>query len=200
MQINLLEIPVVIASVDKPSYRQRQLKIISSLKQRGFKNIKVYNGPQYDPYPIAVAQTRLEIFQRYNSIPITILEDDAVISEAFKPVISIPNDAEILYLGAAYHKSSRTLSYADVPDYMVKRLFRTCGMHATLFINKRAIRRYSKIMTVSVTKKIHPDKTLLTYLKRIKTYVPHQSFFYQPDKKEITDIDLSEIIDREVIQ
>lgn len=179
MEINLLDIPIVIASVDKPAQRARQFELLKEVKARGFKTIKIYNGPRYDPYYVAVAETRLKIFSFYNWCPITILEDDACFTNDFKPNLIIPSDANLLYTGYCLTRKPHVVSASETELPDIARIWRCYGMHATTFLSRKSIRRYSRIMRYCVDRGLHPDLILIKRLKKFVLYAPIKPFVYQ---------------------
>lgn len=178
MEINLLEIPIVIASVRKPKHLKKQIELYHHLKAFGFRSIKIYNGEVFDPYYIGVSITRNDIFSKYPSVPLTILEDDCLLTESFLPRITLPDNAEMFYWGYSSYKDYATLSFKKVDDDIVD-LKRSLSMHGTTFLTKRAIRKYKKIMDLSIQRTVFPDFLLVRHMKCIKTYATVNPFAIQ---------------------
>jgi hypothetical protein len=190
MIIDLREIPVVWINLDSATKNAEAMQ--ERLQKHGFKNThrksaRVIPAPPgtipSNAHYVGCAQSHIDILTdpSYGS-PLLILEDDAEFSDAFNPILDIPDDSDGLYLGVSTgNRGYQTKRYHS--DYL--RIGGILATHAILYVNNK----FKTMMSYAATHCIHNlkqpwDMGAASVQFDTKVYTPNKPYFYQSDNRE----------------
>ncbi len=123
--------------------------------------------------------------------PFLLLEDDAVETERFTPRLSVPSDADIIFVGITSYGlapgiGGRALERAAITeevDQTWARVHSMTGAHALLFVSERGREAYVNAAKEYVTARFRPHDIALHYLARhLNLYALIRPAFYQAEK------------------
>jgi hypothetical protein len=190
MIIDLREIPVVWINLDSAVENAKTMQ--DQLDRHGFKftyrkSARIIEPPVGTPqvikHYIGCGQSHLDILEnsKYNT-PLLILEDDAEFSEAFEPIINVPDNADGVYLGVSkgniYYQSKRYN-----PDYL--RIAGILATHAILYLTDTYRKKMAEIDKHCLFTLKQPwDVGAASLQQEYKVYTPSKPFFYQADHRE----------------
>jgi hypothetical protein len=189
MKIDLREIPVVWINLDSATDNAKAMQ--ERLDKHGFKktyrkSARVIPAPvgtvSTNAHYVGCAQSHIDILDdsAYGS-PLLILEDDAEFSDAFNPVIEIPDDSEGIYLGVSSgNRGYQTKKYND--EYM--RIGGILATHAILYVNDRFKQIMSFVAKHCINDLKSPwDVGAASIQFQTRVYTPNKPFFYQSDDR-----------------
>lgn len=190
MKIDLREIPVVWINLDSATKNAEDMQ--NRLNKHNFKHTyrksaRVITAPPgtipSNAHYVGCAQSHIDVLsdKKYPT-PLLILEDDAEFSDAFNPILEIPDDSDGIYLGiSTANRGYQTKRYNS--DYL-----RICGIlatHAILYVTEQ----YKTEMAQAAMHCIHNLKqpwdvgaASMQFYKKV--YTPNIPYFYQSDKRE----------------
>jgi len=190
MIIDLREIPVVWINLDKATENAKIMQ--ERLHKHGFKNTyrksaRVIPAPagtiSSNAHYVGCAQSHIDILDDKNyGCPLLILEDDAEFSDAFNPILDIPDDADGIYLGI----STGNIGYQTKrynADYL--RIGGILATHAILYLNTEFKETMSKVAKYCINNLKQPwDIGASSVQFQKKVYTPNKPFFYQSDLRD----------------
>ena len=190
MIIDLREIPVVWINLDSAVENAKTMQ--DRLDRHGFKfthrkSARILPAPEgtipSNAHYVGCAQSHIDILDDSQyATPLLILEDDAEFSDAFNPVIDIPDDSDGIYLGVSSgNRGYQTKRYT--PDYM--RIGGILATHAILYVTP-AYRHYMSHVAKHCIKDLKQpwDIGASSLQFSTKVYTPNKPYFYQSDNRE----------------
>jgi hypothetical protein len=189
MIIDLREIPVVWINLDSATKNAEAMQ--EKLQKHGFKNThrksaRVIPAPPgtiaSNAHYVGCAQSHIDILDNANySDPLLILEDDAEFSDAFNPIIEIPDDSDGIYLGVSTgNQGYQTKRYNS--NYL--RIGGILATHAILYVNKNFKECMSSVAQHCINDLQQPwDLGASSIQFQTKVYTPNKPYFYQSDNR-----------------
>lgn len=140
MKINLLEIPVLYINLDKDVDKKN--KIENFLTENKFETIIRIPGVEHPTGNRAGCSMAQHNALRQIEPPFIIFEDDIELNY-FDPIIEIPDDTDVFYLGISSWgrmngHSGPFVQYEKV-DENILRVYNMLGTHAILYLNKEYV-------------------------------------------------------------
>ena len=178
--LDLREIPVAYINLDRDT--EKKLRIETTLQALGFKYISRVPGvvhPTGNRAGCSMAQhNALHEFEP----PFIILEDDATPLN-FNPIITIPDDADAVYLGISSWgrmngHSGPFVQYENIDDNL-HRVYNMLGTHAILYLNEEYISVCKKIAYHHHDINEHVDIGFTDVQKYYNVYAFDDPLFYQ---------------------
>ena len=178
--LDLRDIPVAYINLDRDS--QKKLNIEKNLQTLGFKYISRVPGvvhPTGNRAGCSMAQhNALHEFEP----PFIILEDDATPLN-FNPIITIPDDADAVYLGISswgrmIGHSGPFVQYENIDD-ILHSVYNMLGTHAILYLNEEYISVCKKIAYHHHDINEHVDIGFTDVQKYYNVYAFDDPLFYQ---------------------
>ncbi len=120
--------------------------------------------------------------------PTLILEDDVGVTEVFSPVISVPDNADAVYLGVSAYGAIEMVDYigftgrllAEEASEGLLRVYNLLAAHATVYLTARYRRRAVEAITESlVDRDWDPDRGLAMIQSDFNVYALREPAFYQ---------------------
>jgi hypothetical protein len=190
MIIDLREIPVVWINLDSAVENAKTMQ--DRLDRHGFKftyrkSARILPAPEgtipSNAHYVGCAQSHIDILDDSQYVtPLLILEDDAEFSDAFNPVIDIPDDSDGIYLGVSSgNRGYQTKKYNE--NYM--RIGGVLATHAILYITPLFRQHMSEIAKHCIHNIKQPwdiGASSLQFYKKV--YTPNKPYFYQSDNRE----------------
>jgi hypothetical protein len=190
MIIDLREIPVVWINLDSATKNAEAMQ--EKLQKHGFKNTyrksaRVIPAPPgtiaSNAHYVGCAQSHIDILDDVtHSTPLLILEDDAEFSDAFNPIVEIPDDSDGIYLGVSTgNQRYQTKRYNK--NYL--RIGGILATHAILYITPKFKQDMSAIAKHCINDVQQPwdlGASLLQFHNKV--YTPNKPYFYQADDRE----------------
>ena len=131
--------------------------------------------------------------------PTLILEDDVAATDAFAPVLAIPDDADAIYLGCSTYGAIEMIDYigftgrllAEEAGEGLLRVYNLLATHAIVYLTERYRRRAMEAITESlIDRGWDPDRGLAMIQADFNVYALRRPAFYQaaalqrPDRAE----------------
>jgi len=190
MIIDLREIPVVWINLD--SATQNADAMNNKLQERGFKNThrksaRIIPAPPgtipSNAHYVGCATSHIDILNdKSYETPLLILEDDAEFSDAFDPIMDLPDDTDGVYLGV----SSGNVNY-QTKRYNEKylRIGGILATHAILYITPKFRETMSVAAQHCIADLQQPwDIGAASVQFYTKVYTPNTPYFYQADARQ----------------
>lgn len=191
MIIDLREIPVVWINLDSATKNAELME--ERFHKYGFKNTHrksacVIPAPEgtiaSNAHYVGCAQSHIDILDNKDySTPLLILEDDAEFnSNAFNPILNLPEDVDGVYLGV----STGNVNYQTKRhNEFYLRIGGILATHAILYVKES----YRKLMSDIAKYCIHQikqpwDVGAASLQFQQKVYTPNIPFFYQSDNRD----------------
>jgi hypothetical protein len=190
MILDLREIPTVWINLDSATKNAEAME--KKLKDHGFKYTYRKSACVIEPpenthssikHYVGCGQSHLDILENKDyGTPLLILEDDAEFTEAFNPVMNIPDNADGVYLGISkgnvYYQSKRYN-----PDYL--RIAGILATHAILYINEEYRKKMAEVDRHCIYNLKRPwDLGAAGLQQEFKVYTPSKPYFYQADNRD----------------
>lgn len=197
MKIDITQVAVIISTCNKPKNIQRKNNLKRTLDTLGFSNVFTLTGREEEPYQLGALENVLRILS-WSKPPFILMEDDAtVLIENYYPVLEVPEETDILFLGGATHAhknpvvdtgnliynkaygfNKSRLIYSEIDsDYV--RIYNMYSAHAILFLTERGRDRYHK--QISTHKFIPFDVAFSYIMQELNVLMVRRPFFYQRD-------------------
>ena len=189
MIIDLREIPVVWINLDSAVENAKTMQ--DRLDQHGFKftyrkSARILPAPKgtvpSNAHYVGCAQSHIDILDDSQyATPLLILEDDSEFSDAFNPVIDIPDDSDGIYLGVSTgNQNYQTKRYNE--NYL--RIGGILATHAILYVNKNFKEQMSSVAQHCINNLQQPwDLGASSIQFQTKVYTPNKPYFYQADNR-----------------
>jgi GR25 family glycosyltransferase involved in LPS biosynthesis len=197
MKIDIKNIPVYYINLDSKVERKESIEMM--LKNAGFNNIIRYSGSlsHHPSVGCALSHQSLLSFLLEEGIetPFLILEDDAMISKDFSPILDIPDNSDAVYLGLT--TSGRMWNYT-VLDMVANKvndeyyqIYNMLAAHAILYTNIDYVRFLSKAIKLAIELEGHQDIVRATTMKYFNVYAKNNPIFFQNDQERRVDLQTS---------
>lgn len=195
MEIDITKVPVLWITIDSAVERHKKMQNIFSTF--GFSNTHQVNGEVLDKTGLSfieiqkkktslVGNSHIKALQMFEP-PFIILEDDiGIIDSSFKAQISIPNDADCIYLGSSIwgmnegqsvcwgtKKMNINNEYCRVEDML--------GIHAILYLSEKYIQHTIQNLLTCRSKQQYCDECIAMDMKNHKVYCRNYPMFFQDD-------------------
>jgi hypothetical protein len=180
MQLDLRDIPVIYINLDKDLEKRKKVEEI--LNKYQFKKIIRVPGvvhPTGNKAGCSMAQ--------HNALceidpPFIIFEDDITLNN-FNPIISIPDDTDVFYLGISSwgrmnSHSGPFVQYKKI-DKNILRVYNMLGTHAILYLNKEYVSICKKISYHQYLIEDYIDIGFTDIQKYYNVYAFDDPLFYQ---------------------
>ena len=184
MNLDLRDIPVLYINMDKDVEKRERIE--NHIDRLGFKTKIRVPGVVHRDGPLAGCA-----LAQYNALyevdpPFIILEDDATPFD-YNPIISIPDDADALYLGISSWGRMNSHSgpfvqweyYFKEVDINLLRVYNMLSTHAILYLNPEYISVCKKIAYHHHEINEHVDIGFTDIQKYYNVYAFNQPLFYQ---------------------
>lgn len=184
MQIDLRKVPTYWATIEKN--KDRHERMISMYSALGFENTNQINGPLANPYTIGIAETHIEALG--NKLPLLVMEDDCAVTEHWRPLIEVPDDADAIYLGTSWYGMVRGASQfrgcisSSYSEDLI-RPYNMLGIHSVLYLSEEYRQKVVGLLTEF---KKDPgsagcDECIASNMKNYNVYATKNPMFYQAD-------------------
>jgi hypothetical protein len=146
MNLDLREIPAVYINLEQHTEKNEQMKNL--LKSCGFKTIIRSEGVYRPDNPPAGCSGA-----HYNGLceinpPFILFEDDCLVHN-FEPIIKVPDDADVVYLGtsqwARYLNYSGPFVHYDIVDENIVRVYNMLAAHSILYLTPDYVKMCQRI-------------------------------------------------------
>lgn len=146
MEIDLRNVPTRWINLDRATFNARQMT--EQFDRLGFTSHQRIPG-RIIPPPNELSPARLKAFGKHfmgcgqahidalmssNKAPLLVLEDDALVTDAFRPIITVPDDTDAVYLGISH--GNRKQAVVDLNNGWY-RIFGMLAAHAVLYVSER---------------------------------------------------------------
>ena len=118
----------------------------------------------------------------------SVLEDDVAASDAFDPILKVPDDADAVYVGVSLFGAIDLIDYvgfsnmiaAEPVDERLLRIYNVLGAHAILYVSERfrAASGEAIVRAVADLDRAH-DKEMARLQETFKVYALRHPLFYQ---------------------
>tara|TARA_R110002051_G_scaffold320739_1_gene406681 strand:+ start:2582 stop:3199 length:618 start_codon:yes stop_codon:yes gene_type:complete len=130
--------------------------------------------------------------------PLLILEDDVVPTEHWYPVLDIPDDVDLVYLGVSnwgYVKPDMSRSYHGVVrgsqhNEKFKRVYNMCSTHAILYMNDDIIETVKESIKECINMPTPFDMGMARLQTKAVVVTPNKPMVYQEDLPQFTNFTL----------
>jgi len=141
-------------------------KDLSSVRLRAF-------GKHY----MGCGQAHIDALYSVNNSPVLILEDDALSTSAFRPMISIPDDTDAVYLGISHGNKKQAIVDLNNGWY---RIFGMLAAHAVLYVSEQYRQYAAEIAHMCLySKRIPMDNGFAAAQQKFKVIAAPTPMFIQ---------------------
>ena len=194
MIIDITKIPVFLITIENA--KERHDKLNNIFNSIGFKNVEHINGKILDKTNLSfmeiqkkksalVADAHIEALTKVKP-PFLILEDDVNITESFKSIIEIPDDADSLYIGSSIWgmvdgKSTGYGTRGTKINNILCRPYNMLGIHSIVYITEAYVNATILNLKDCNNKDKFCDECIAEQMGNHKTYCTNYPYFYQND-------------------
>jgi hypothetical protein len=153
------------------------------------------------PGAIGCGLSHLKVLRAAEDGPVLVLEDDVAKSDGYSPTLTVPDDADAVWLGtsafgsvtAVNHVGYTHLQLAEEAEYGLVRIHNLLSSHAILHLTDRWRRAACEAMTSAMVDcGWPPDRGLALIQSDFKVYAVREPFFHQagqlqPEGREIVE-------------
>jgi hypothetical protein len=178
--------------------QQRQIQIKKMLTDLNFTDWSFFFGNEKkQPYWVNIHDDWIKVLD--TPAPFLILEDDACVTEDYKPDIIYPIDSQLVYLGGTsngefcnlYKLKNNLLTYSNGPKNVAEclaysersdeyiQIFNMHSTHAVLFVNDYV--KSSLKIEINTRRDIAVDVVFARWMWCYKVYCLKKPFWYQND-------------------
>jgi GR25 family glycosyltransferase involved in LPS biosynthesis len=130
--------------------------------------------------------------------PVLVLEDDVVPTEHWYPVLDIPDDVDLVYLGVSiwgYVKPDMSRAHPGVVigsqhNEKFKRVYNMCSTHAILYMNDDIIETVKESIKECITMPTPFDMGMARLQTKAVVVTPNKPMVYQEDLPQYTNVTL----------
>tara|TARA_R100000152_G_C6773035_1_gene200194 strand:+ start:451 stop:1089 length:639 start_codon:yes stop_codon:yes gene_type:complete len=186
MEVKLSEIRTKIISL--PTETQRRENMKSLLDGVEHTNYEFFDSIKTQPYWIGCGLSHRECLA-FEEAPLLTLEDDVAITEHYRDVIDIPEEADIVYLGCSHWGTKSGTSQLKGVNYEkynedYYRVSHMVGAHAILYMNNKAIKDFSGTIVRQLFEVDRPfDEVYARLQEKYVILTPTNPFYYQNCEK-----------------
>lgn len=183
-KIDLRKLKTYVISLPDSKHRPRISKLLTQL---GFEDWEFFDGIRSTPHFSYIVGCSLAHRECVNhaTFPCLVFEDDADITDWYKPIIEIPDDSDLFYLGTSawgLKSGASTLNGSDfehVKDDIYRVRYMTSA-HALIYLNEEKNKEmsYNSIRYMAEIGKCY-DESYAMQLKDCKAYCFEKPMFYQ---------------------
>ena len=167
---------------------QRRESVVALCEQLGLSH-RLVDAVKCSPGRIGCGLSHLKALRQAGPVrPALILEDDVAATEAFRHVITVPDDADAIYLGCSIYGAVEMVDYIgftgrllaeDATDGLL-RVYNLLATHAILYLSERYKRRaFEAIVASIVDRDWDPDRGLAKIHADFNIYAMRHPAFYQ---------------------
>ncbi len=167
---------------------QRRESVVGLCEGLGL-SYRVVDAVKCSPGRIGCGLSHLKALRQADPArPTLILEDDVGVTEVFAPVISVPDDADAVYLGVSAYGAVEMIDYigftgrllAEEVSEGLLRVYNLLAIHATVYLSDRYRRRAIEAITESlIDRDWDPDRGLAMIQSDFNIYALREPAFYQ---------------------
>jgi hypothetical protein len=192
MNIDLRDIKTFYINLDK--HKEKNELVAKEIEASGIKDFTRISGVDMPKNKESgCASSHYKILSKESS-PLLILEDDCAIYKN-NPVISVPDNADAVYIGLSrwgYRNNvSKINNYSYSPCRGYKDIYRVNGMlatHAILYLSEEYIDISKRVAKYCADNSVHVDVGFTEIHKYYNVYAMGQPFFYQSTNEKSTKI------------
>lgn len=180
--LNLTHLPVYYINLKEDVEKSKNFE--ATMKDLGFKNVNRFDAIRDDLKRIGVAKSHNKLLKELSSqkTPFIIFEDDVDVSN-FKPVISVPENADAFYLGNSMFglyagRGIRKVS-AERYEEDVYRVYNMLAAHAIVYLNKDYVNFLAMATEFNISVETNQDKARAETMKYWNIYCNDRPMFYQ---------------------
>ena len=184
MKIDIRKIKTYVISLKDSSHRERISKMLNDLEFEDWQFFDAIKSTPHFSYIVGCSLAHRECVSQAK-FPCLVFEDDADITEWYKPEIEIPDDSDLFYLGTSawgLKTGTSTLNGSDFEhiDGDIYRVRHMTSAHALLYLNEKKNQEmsYKSIRYMAETGKCY-DESYAMQLKDYKAYCFERPLFYQ---------------------
>ena len=194
MNLTLSTLPVFVITTETATARHQQINTICN--SAGFHDVHYINGALFDKARLSfkqiqkkksalVAEAHIKALTRVRP-PFLILEDDVNLTECFKPVIEVPDDADCLYLGSSTwgYKNGRSMDKLSSGTKISRTLCKVqhmLGMHSIVYLTESYVQSTINNLTRCVSLNQYCDECVAEDMEFHNVYCVTYPYFYQND-------------------
>lgn len=186
MKIDLRTIDTVVVSL--PSDAIRRTSAVALCERLGL-TYRVVDAIQCSPGRIGCGLSHLKVLRPWDGVrPLLVLEDDVAASDAFSPIIEVPDNADAVWLGTSIfgtvgivnHTGFIHMHLVEEAEYGLVRVHNLASSHAILHLTDRWRRAAMEGMTAAmVDRGWAPDSGLAMIQSDYNVYAVPDPLFYQ---------------------
>jgi len=155
-----------------------------------------FNAIEHERGLIGCGLSHLNLLEKITPGTI-IFEDDIGYMPNTTTEVTVPEEADAIYLGVSNHGYIRTQPYgyrgvvlASQYTPQCKRIFNMCSTHAILYLSERYIKSAREIVSKCLQKGFPFDLGLASIHKDFNILTPNDPIFYQTEQPEFTKFSL----------
>ena len=186
MRIDLRACETLVVSLPEEAVRRAS---VSALCQQLGLAWRMIDGVPTEPGRIGCALGHLRALRAAaGDRPTLVLEDDVAASDAFDPILEVPDDADAVYVGVSLFGAIDLIDYvgfsnmiaAEPVDERLLRIYNVLGAHAILYVSERfrAASGEAIVRAVADLDRAH-DKEMARLQETFKVYALRHPLFYQ---------------------
>jgi disulfide oxidoreductase YuzD len=189
MEIDLRNVKTICVSLSTATERRERFS--STLNRLGFNNWSFYDAKRGIDVAEGCALSHIDILSNHDfSEPLLLVEDDICESSGYSPILTIPDDADAVYVGYSWwawdgdRAAQSTLSYPtrSVVENGLYRISSMLSTHAILYLTKEyamagvdAMRKH----LYDLSGNRHCDVALARIQEKHKVYATPDHLFFQ---------------------
>lgn len=189
--VDLRAVPVRYINLDRATRNTREIE--SQLGRLGFRDVVRFPAREIPPpagtpghlaHYVGCAHSHIDLLEELRGrLPALVLEDDAVASEDFAPLLALPEDVDALYLGISI-AGEAGISAIDVGGGLA-RISGVFASHAVLYLSERYRAAVVATARDCIDRRRVPfDVGCAEIQKDFVVLTPHRPFFFQADSRE----------------
>jgi hypothetical protein len=208
--LDIKNIPIYI--INLLEHTEKYDKLYNSLSNNNFTKIYRFDAIKDKNPVVGCAKSHMAVLSQNKNIdtPYIVLEDDCILNSD-DTNISVPEDADALYLGisrygyldyklnildskaSAHHMMHQK---TDIPH--IHKIYNMLASHAVLYTSKEYVIRIIRICNFFINLKDHFDKGLAENMKYYNVYALEKPIFHQagPSSLLATKFNLSDIAEK----
>ncbi|MFI5180926.1 MAG: nucleotidyltransferase family protein [Thermoanaerobaculia bacterium] len=189
--VDLREVPVRYINLERAARNARELE--SQLGTLGFRDVVRFPAREIPPpagtpghlaHYVGCARSHIDLLEELEGrLPAVVLEDDAVASEDFTPLLTLPEGVDAIYLGVSI-AGEVGISAVDVGGGLA-RISGVLANHAVLYLSERYRAAVVATARDCVDRRQVPfDVGCAEIQEDFVVLTPHRPFFFQADSRE----------------
>ena len=145
---------------------------------------------------VGCGKSHLKLLNSLSSSSV-IYEDDIQVTDDFTNLISVPSEADALYLGVSnhgyvgYNVGVRNTVKATQYNQNFKRVYNMCSTHAIVYLSNRYVEAAKQIIEFCITNNLPFDLGLAKIHKDLVILTPNKPMFFQEEQPEFTNLVLN---------